>query len=141
VSQAAPPYLSRRRAREGAPNPSRTRGTAPDRPHRPPEEKVEEEKEGGEEPPAGEPYAAKTGAARGRSQTRRERLLPLPPRRRAAALVFFLAGKPHHLTSPPRSTSASGHRGEDTRFPLLVDATAIEPRRNARCCALPCCRW
>jgi hypothetical protein len=73
---------------------------------------VEEEKEGGEEPPAGEPYAAKTGAARGRSRTRRERLLPLlplPPRRRAAALVFFLAGKPHRLTSPPRSTSASGH--------------------------------
>jgi hypothetical protein len=40
VSQAAPPYLSRRRAREGAPNPSRTRGTAPDRPHRPRESRT-----------------------------------------------------------------------------------------------------
>jgi hypothetical protein len=101
---------------------------------------VKEEKQGGEELPAEEPYAAKTGAARGRSRTRRERLLPLlplPPRRRAAALVFFLADKPRRLTSPPRTTSASGHRGEDTPFPPLVDATAIEPRRNARRYAPP----
>jgi hypothetical protein len=105
---------------------------------------VQEEKEGGEEPPAGEPYAVKTGAARGRSRTRRERLLPLlplPPRRRAAALVFFLAGKPRRLTSPPRSTSSSGHRGENTRFSPLVDATAFEPRQNARCSAPPRRRW
>jgi hypothetical protein len=105
---------------------------------------VKEEKEGGEEPPAGEPHAAKTRAARGRSRTRRERLLPLlplPPRRRAAALVFFLAGKPRRLTSPPCSTSASGHRGEDTHFSPLVDATAIEPRRNARRSAPPRRRW
>jgi hypothetical protein len=32
-------YKSRRRAQEGAPNPSRTGGAAPDRTHRPPEEK------------------------------------------------------------------------------------------------------
>jgi hypothetical protein len=105
---------------------------------------VKEEKEGGEEPPAGEPYAAKTRAARGRSRTRRERLLPLlplPPRRRVAALVFFLAGKPRRLTPLPRSTSASGHRGEDTRFSPLVDATAIEPRQNARRSAPPRHRW
>jgi hypothetical protein len=57
---AALPYLSRRRAREGAPNPSRTRGTAPDLPHRPPEEKVEEEKEGGR------------GAVRGRAVRRED---------------------------------------------------------------------
>jgi hypothetical protein len=101
---------------------------------------VKEEKEGGEEPPAGELYAAKTGAACGSSRTRRERLLPLlplPPRRRAAAHVFFLTGKPRRLTSPPRSTSASGHRGEDTRFSPLVDATAIEPRQNAHRSAPP----
>jgi hypothetical protein len=101
---------------------------------------VKEEKEGEEEPPAGQPYAAKTGAARGRSRTHRERLLPLlplPPRRRAAALVFFIAGKPRSLTSPPRSTSARGHRGEDTCFSPLVDTTAIEPRRNARRFAPP----
>jgi hypothetical protein len=71
-------------------------------------------------PPAGKPFAAKPGAARGRSRTRRERLpplLPLPHRRRAAAyLLFFLAGKPPCLPSPTRSTWASGHRGEDTRF-------------------------
>jgi hypothetical protein len=58
------------------------------------------------EPPVGAPSAAKTGAARGRSRTRRrrERLLPLLPllaRRRAAAFLFFLlAGKPHHHTTP-----------------------------------------
>jgi hypothetical protein len=56
---------------------------------------VKEEKEGGEKPPRGEPFAAKTSAARGRSRTCRDRLLPLlplPHRRRAAAyLLFFLA--------------------------------------------------
>jgi hypothetical protein len=128
---AAPPYLSRRRARAGAPNPNRTGGTVPDFPHRLPEEKVKEEKEGGEEPSAGEPNAAKTGAARGRSRTRHEHLLPLlplPPRRRAVAyFLFFLAGKPHRLSSPTRSTSASGHRGEDARFFPLVNAIAFEP--------------
>jgi hypothetical protein len=106
---------------------------------------VEEEKEGGEEPSTGEPYAAKTGAARGRSRTRRERLLPLlplPPRRRAIAyFLFFLAGKPHRLSSPTRSTSASGHRGEDARFFPLVDATAFKPRRNARRSAPPHRCW
>jgi hypothetical protein len=74
---------------------------------------VKEEKEGGREAAAGEPFAAKTGAARGRSRTRRDRLLPLlplPPRRHAATyLLFFLAGKPLRLSSPTRSTSASGH--------------------------------
>jgi hypothetical protein len=78
--------------------------------------------------------AAKTGAARGRSRTRRERLLPLLPllsRRRAAAyFLFLLAGKPHRLTSPTRFTSTSGYRGEDARFFPLVDATTIEPREN-----------
>jgi hypothetical protein len=106
---------------------------------------VKEEKEGGEKPPVGEPFAMKTGAARGRSWTRRERLLPLlplPPRRRATAyLLFFLAGKPPRLSSPTHSTSASGHRGEDGRFFPLVDATAFEPRRNARRSAPPRRRW
>jgi hypothetical protein len=56
---------------------------------------VKEEKEGGREAAAGEPFAAKTGAARGRSRTRRDRLLPLLPlphlQRAAAYLLFFLA--------------------------------------------------
>jgi hypothetical protein len=57
------------------------------------------------EPPVGEPFAAKTGAARGRSRTRRRQecllpLLPLLPRRHATACLFFLlAGKPHHHTA------------------------------------------
>jgi hypothetical protein len=93
------------------------------------------------EPPVGVPTAARTGAARGRSRTRRERLhplLPLLPRRRVAAFLFFLlAGKPHHHTTPTHCTSASGHRGEDNRCSPLVVAPAIEPRRNARCSAPP----
>jgi hypothetical protein len=79
------------------------------------------------EPPVGEPFAAKTGAARGRSRTRRRRerllpLLPLLPRRRTAAYLFFLlAGKPHRHTTPTPCTSASSHRGDDDRcFPLVV---------------------
>jgi hypothetical protein len=58
---------------------------------------VKEEKEGEREAVAGrEPFAVKTGAARGTRRTRRDRLLPLlplPHRRRAAAayLLFFLA--------------------------------------------------
>jgi hypothetical protein len=77
---AAPPYLSLLRARPGAPNPNCARGAAPALPHGPPEEKwVKEEEEGGREAAAGEPLAAKTGAARGRSRTRRDRLLPLLP--------------------------------------------------------------
>jgi hypothetical protein len=89
------------------------------------------------EPPVGEPFAAKTGAARGRSRTRRRRerllpLLPLLPRRRATACLFFLlAGKPHCLTTPTHCTSARSHRGEDVRCFPLVDTLAIEPRRNA----------
>jgi hypothetical protein len=77
----------------------------------------------GEKPPVGESLTAKPGAARGRSRTRRERLLPLlplPHRRRAAAyLLFFLAGQPLRRSSPTRSTSASGHRGEDAASSLL----------------------
>jgi hypothetical protein len=100
---------------------------------------VEEEKEGGEKPPAGEPFVAKTGAARGRSRTRRDRLLPLlplPPRR--AYLLFFLAGQPLRRPSPTRSTSASGHRGEDAASSLLWmprpssrGGTPAAPRRHA----------
>jgi hypothetical protein len=82
----------------------------------------------------GEPFAAKTGAAGGRSRTRRERLhhllplLPLLPRRRAAACFFFLlTGKPHRHTSPTRYTSARSQGGEDDCCFPLVDATAIEP--------------
>jgi hypothetical protein len=63
----------------------------------------------------GDPFAAKAGAAHGRSRTRRDRLhqllplLPLLPRPRAAARFIFLpAGKLHRLTSPTRFTSASG---------------------------------
>jgi hypothetical protein len=71
----------------------------------------------------GELSAAKTGATCGRSRTRRERLLPLlpllPRRRAAACFLFLLADKPHRLPSPTRFTSASGHKGEDVRFPLL----------------------
>jgi hypothetical protein len=52
----------------------------------------------------GEPSAAKTGAARGRSRTRRRRehlvpLLPVLPRRRATTFVFLPADEPHHHTS------------------------------------------
>jgi hypothetical protein len=106
---------------------------------------VKEEKEGEREAAVGEPFAAKTGAARGRSRTYHDRLLPLlplPPRRRAAAyLLFFLAGKPPRLSSPTRSTSASGHRGEDAHSFPLVDATTFEPRRNARRSAPLRRRW
>jgi hypothetical protein len=62
------------------------------------------------EQPVGEPFAAKTGAARGRSRTHRRRerllpLLPLLPRRRASAYLFFLlAGKPHRHTTPTPCT-------------------------------------
>jgi hypothetical protein len=82
----------------------------------------------------GEPFAVKTGAARGRSRTRRERLhplLPLLPRRRDAFLFFPLADKPHRLTTPTHCTSARSHRGEDNRCFPLVDTTAIEPEWNA----------
>jgi hypothetical protein len=54
---------------------------------------------------------------------------------------YFLAGKSHRLSSLTRSTSASGHRGEDARFFPLVDATAFKPRRNARRSAPPRRRW
>jgi hypothetical protein len=53
-----------------------------------------------------ETSAAKTGAARGRSRTRRRRerllpLLPLLPLRLVAAFLFFLlTGKPHNHTTP-----------------------------------------
>jgi hypothetical protein len=139
---AAPPYLSRHRARPGAPNPNRARGAAPDLQHRPSEEKgVKEEKEGGREAAAGEPFVAKTGAARGRSRTHRDRLLPLlplPPRRRVAAcLLFFLADQPPRRPSPTRSTSANGHRGEDAASSLLwtprpssQGGTPAAPRRR-----------
>jgi hypothetical protein len=87
----------------------------------------------------GEPFAVKTGAARGRSRTRRERLhhllplLPLLPRRRAAAcFIFLLAGKLHRLTTPTHCTSARSHRGEDDRCFPLVDTPAIEPRGTTR---------
>jgi hypothetical protein len=93
----------------------------------------------------GEPFAAKTGAARGRSRTRRERLhplLPLLPRRHAAAFLFSpLTGKPHRLTTPTHCTSARSHRGEDDCCLPLVDTPTIEPRRNARCSAPPRRRW
>jgi hypothetical protein len=66
------------------------------------------------EPPVGEPFAAKTGAARGRSRTCRRRglllpLLPLLPRRRAAFLFFLLDGKPHLHTTPMPCTSDNSH--------------------------------
>jgi hypothetical protein len=85
----------------------------------------------------GDPFAAKTGAARGRSRTRRERLhhllplLPLLPRRCATACFFFLlAGKPHRHTTPMHYTSARSHGGEDNHCFSLVDAPAFEPREN-----------
>jgi hypothetical protein len=87
------------------------------------------------EPPVGAPTVAKTGAARGRSRTRRERLLPLlpllPRRRTAACFLFLLTGKPHCHTSPTRFTSASGHRDEGACYSPLVVAPAVEPRKNA----------
>jgi hypothetical protein len=58
------------------------------------------------EPSVGAPSAAKTGAARGRSRTRRRHahlppLLPLLPRRHAAAAFVFLpADESRHRTSP-----------------------------------------
>jgi hypothetical protein len=85
----------------------------------------------------GEPFAAKTGAARGRSRTRWERLhhlhplLPLLPRRRTAACFFFLlASKPHRHPTPTHYTSARSHGGEDDRCFPLVDAPAFEPREK-----------
>jgi hypothetical protein len=80
----------------------------------------------------GTPSAAKTGAARGRSRSRRRqvRLPPLPPCRRAA-VVFLLADEPPHLSSPtpalwPMATKVR------TSFPLpFVNAPAFEPRENA----------
>jgi hypothetical protein len=88
------------------PNPSRLGELLPCPPIDPLEDKGER---GGKEDWSRlwkEPSAAKTGAARGRSRTRRHRerllpLLPLLPRRRAAAFLFFLlASKPHHHTTP-----------------------------------------
>jgi hypothetical protein len=103
----------------------------------PPEEKGVKEGRRRSGAAVGEPFAAKTGAARERSRTRRRQerllpLLPLLPRRRAAACIFFLlAGKPHRHTTPMHYTSARSHGGEDDRCSPLVDATAIEPEWNA----------
>jgi hypothetical protein len=85
----------------------------------------------------GAPSAAKTGAARGRSRTRRRRerllpLLPLLPRRRAAAFVFLPVDEPHHHTSPTPALRPVATQGEDDCFPAHVDAPAFAPRWNAQ---------
>jgi hypothetical protein len=96
------------------------------------------------EPPVGAPTAAKTGAARGRSRTRRRRerllpLLPLLPRRRAAAFLFFLlAGKPHHHSTPMPALRLVATEVRTTASPLLWllrpssrGGTPDAPRRRA----------
>jgi hypothetical protein len=64
-----------------------------------------------------------------------------PPRRR----LLLLLHHPRRQAAPPlctdACTSASGHRGENTRIFPPVDATAIELRRNARRSAPPRRRW
>jgi hypothetical protein len=84
----------------------------------------------------GAPSAAKIGAARGRSRTRRRQahlppLLPLLPRHRTTVVFVFLpADEPRHLSSPtpalwPMATKVR------TSIPLpFVDALAFEPRGN-----------
>jgi hypothetical protein len=134
---AAQPYLSRRRAPGGSPNPSRLGGNHS--PVRPPTRRRRRRSEGGEgeigavrgsavhhedrsrpweelDPPS---PRMTTSPASSTSPTTRRRLPLLPPRRRAA---------PPHYTNA--CTSARGHRGEDDRFPPLVVAPAIEPRWN-----------
>jgi hypothetical protein len=73
-----------------------------------------------------DPPGTATSPTSSSSPPPRRRLLLLPPRRQAAPPLYTDA-----------CTSASGHIGEDTRFFPPVDATAIEPRRNARRSAPP----
>jgi hypothetical protein len=94
------------------------------------------------EPPVGAPTAAKTGAARGGSRTRRERLLPLLPllpRRRAAAFLFFLlAGKPHRHTTPTPALRPVATEVRTPASPLLwLPGHRVEAEHTAP----PCCRW
>jgi hypothetical protein len=80
----------------------------------------------------GTPFAAKTGAARGRSRprSRRVRLLPLPPRR-CAAVFFLLANKSRRPSSPTPALRPVAPKVR-TSFPLpSMDAPAFEPRGNA----------
>jgi hypothetical protein len=88
------------------------------------------------EPPVGAPSAAKTGATRGRSRTRRRQahlppLLPLLPRRRAAVVFVFLpADEPRHLSSPTPALRPVATKVR-TSIPLpFVDAPTFEPRGN-----------
>jgi hypothetical protein len=81
----------------------------------------------------GTPSAAKTGAARGRSRSRRHqaRLPPLPPRRRVA-VVFLPADEPHHLSSPtpalrPVATKGGTRCSHRTAAPPQLVIPAIEP--------------
>jgi hypothetical protein len=89
----------------------------------------------------GAPTAAKTGAARGRSRTRRERLLPLLPllpRRRATAFLFFLlAGKPHRPTTPMPALRPVATEVRTPASPLLWlpgHRAGVERTAPPRCC-------
>jgi hypothetical protein len=83
------------------------------------------------EPPVGEPSATKTGAACGRSRTRRRRerlvpLLPLLPRRRVA-FAFLPADEPRHRTSP-----APALRPVATKVRTTVSLPMWMPRPSSR---------
>jgi hypothetical protein len=80
----------------------------------------------------GTPSAAKTGAARGSSRSRRRqaRLPPLPPRRRAV-VVFLPANESRHLSSPTPALRPVATKVRTSFPPAFVDATAFEPRGNA----------
>jgi hypothetical protein len=125
---------SRRRDPRGSPNPSRLGGI-----HSPVHTPARwrRRRSGGRRrhwrPPVGTPFAAKTGAARGRSQflRRQARLPPLPPRRRAA-VIFLRADEPRHLSSPTPALRPVATKLRTSFLPCpLWNAPAFEPRGNA----------
>jgi hypothetical protein len=126
-------YKSRRRDPGELPTLAALGESLPCPPTDPPEkEKLRGEKEDLESS-VGAPSAAKTGAARGRSRTRRRRahlppLLPLLPRRHAAAAFIFLpTDEPRHRTSPtPARRPVATKVRTNTSLPLWT------PRPSSR---------